>query len=55
MPPNLKGKICTTMVRPALTYDSKCWTMYEEFGRELTTAETRMIVSIRMHARIIAV
>src|SRR6201989_873331 len=42
MPPKLKGKIYTTVVRPALTYGSKCWTMYEKFGRDLTTAEMKM-------------
>lgn len=42
MPPKLKGKIYTTVVRPALTYGSKCWTMYDKFGRDLTTAEMKM-------------
>lgn len=42
MPPKLKGKIYTTVVRPALTYGSKSWTMYEKFGRDLTTAEMKM-------------
>src|ERR1700735_4369503 len=42
MPPKLKGKIYTTVVRPALTYGSKCWTMYEKYGRALTTAEMKM-------------
>ena len=35
MPPKLKGKIYTTVVRPALMYGSKCWTMYEKFGKDL--------------------
>ncbi|KAG4072377.1 hypothetical protein HA402_004309 [Bradysia odoriphaga] len=42
MPPKLKGKKYTTVVRPALTDGSKCWTMYEKFGRDLTTAEMKM-------------
>src|SRR5687768_7719096 len=42
MPPKLKGKIYTTVVRPALIYGSKCWTMYENFGRGLTTVEMKM-------------
>jgi uncharacterized protein YllA (UPF0747 family) len=42
LPPKLKGKIYTTVVRPALTYGSKYWTMYEKYGRDLTTAEMKM-------------
>ena len=42
MPPKLKGKIYTTVVRPALTYGSKCWTMYDKFSRDLTTEEMKM-------------
>ena len=42
MPPKLKGKIYTTVVRPALTYGSKCWTMYERYERQLTTNEMKM-------------
>ncbi len=38
MLPKLKGKIYTTAVRPVHTYGSKCWTMYEKFGKDLTTA-----------------
>lgn len=42
MPPKLKGKIYTTVVRPALIYGAKCWTMYDKFTRDLTTAEMKM-------------
>ena len=30
MPLKLKGKLYTTVVRPALTYSSECWTRYEK-------------------------
>ncbi|XP_075233846.1 uncharacterized protein LOC142331698 [Lycorma delicatula] len=42
MPPKLKGRMYTTVVRPALTYGAKCWTRYEQFDRDLTTAEMKM-------------
>ncbi|XP_075228197.1 uncharacterized protein LOC142328375 [Lycorma delicatula] len=42
MPPKLKGRMYTTLVRPALTYGAKCWTRYEQFDRDLTTAGMKM-------------
>ncbi|XP_075217797.1 uncharacterized protein LOC142322607 [Lycorma delicatula] len=42
MQPKLKGQMYTTVVRPALTYGAKCWTRYEQFDRDLTTAEMKM-------------
>lgn len=42
MPPKLKGRVYTTVVRPALTYGAKCWTMYEQFNRDLTSTEMKM-------------
>ncbi|XP_075213751.1 uncharacterized protein LOC142319959 [Lycorma delicatula] len=42
MPLKLKGRMYTTVVRPALTYGAKCWTGYELFDRDLTTAEMKM-------------
>ncbi|XP_075221337.1 uncharacterized protein LOC142324294 [Lycorma delicatula] len=42
IPPKLKGRMYTAVVRPALTYGAKCWTRYEQFDRDLTTAEMKM-------------
>ena len=42
MSPKLEGKIYTTVYNGALTCGSKCWTMYEKYGRDLTTAEMKM-------------
>ena len=43
MPPKLKGKLYTAVVRPALTYGSQCWTMYRTYESKLTAAEMKML------------
>lgn len=43
MPPKLKGKLYTSVVRPALTYGSQCWTMYKKYESKLTAAEMKML------------
>lgn len=43
MPPKLKGRLYTAVVRPALTYGSQCWTMYKKYESKLTAAEMKML------------
>ena len=43
MPRKLKGKLYTTVVRPALLYASECWTMYKTYESKLTAAEMKML------------
>lgn len=43
MPPKLKGKMHTTVIRPTLTYSSRCWTMYQKYEQDLTAAEMKMM------------
>uniref|UniRef100_A0A336LYA8 CSON007526 protein n=1 Tax=Culicoides sonorensis TaxID=179676 RepID=A0A336LYA8_CULSO len=42
MPLKLKGKLYTTIVRPALTYGTQCWTMYAQYKNKMTAAEMKM-------------
>lgn len=42
MPPRLKGRYYTTVVRPSMTYGSQCWTMYAHFKNKMTAAEMKM-------------
>ncbi|EPB75141.1 molybdenum cofactor biosynthesis protein [Ancylostoma ceylanicum] len=39
----LKGKVCRTVVRPALLYGSECWPVSKTHERMLNTAEIRML------------
>ena len=39
MPPKLKGKLFTTVVRSALLYGSPCWTMFKKFESKLAATE----------------
>lgn len=43
IPRKLKGRLHQTIVRPALTYGAKCWTMYRKYEQDLNTAEMKMI------------
>ncbi|XP_063708920.1 uncharacterized protein LOC134837472 [Culicoides brevitarsis] len=43
MPPKLKGRLYTTVVRPALTYGTECWTMTAKHKQKLTSAENKML------------
>ena len=43
MPPKLKGKLYTTVVRPALSYGSPAWTMYKTYENKLTATEMKML------------
>lgn len=43
MPSKLKGRLHTTVLRPALTYGSKSWTFYKEYLQKLNTAEMKML------------
>jgi exonuclease III len=43
MPPKLKGRLFTTVVRPALLYGSNCWTMYKSFENKMTATEMKML------------
>lgn len=33
----------TTAIRPSLTYGAKCWNMYREYERKLTTTEMKIL------------
>ena len=39
----LKGRLYSTVVRPALLYGSQCWTIYKEFESRITAAEMKML------------
>ena len=43
MPRKLKGKLYKTVVRPALTYGSECWTRYKAYDDKMTAAEMKML------------
>ena len=43
MPPKLKGRLYTAVVRPALTYGSQCWTAYKKYEDKLTATEMKML------------
>lgn len=43
MPPKLKGKLHTTVIRPALLYNSESWTMKTKFRDKMTAAEMKML------------
>ena len=43
MPLKLKGKLYTTVVRPAFLYGSESWTMYNSYNDKLTAAEMKML------------
>lgn len=43
MPLKLKGRLFTTVVRPALTYGSQCWTMQKKFESKVTATEMKML------------
>lgn len=43
MPLKLKGKLHTTVVRPALLYGSPSWTMYKTYENRLTATEMKML------------
>ncbi|GAB0089080.1 hypothetical protein DMENIID0001_035590 [Sergentomyia squamirostris] len=43
MPRKLKGRLYKTVVRPALTYGSECWTMYKKYESKLTATEMKML------------
>jgi len=43
MPPKLKGKLYTSVVRPALTYGSQCWTMQKKYESKLSATEMKML------------
>ena len=56
IPLRLKAKIYETIIRPALTYGSECWTMKVTNKRKIATTKTRMLrgipgVSRRDHMR----
>lgn len=38
----IAGQNLSTVVRPAFTYGSKCWTRYDKFSRDLRKAEMKM-------------
>ena len=42
IPFKLKGKFYTTVIRPALTYGTQCWTMYESYKNKMTAFETKL-------------
>lgn len=41
--PKLKGRLYTTVIRPALLYGSECWTSYKEYNDKLTATEMKML------------
>ena len=43
MPMRLKAKICTTMVRPVMTYGSECWGLKKKDERKLNATVMRML------------
>jgi len=43
MPPKLKGKLYTSVVRPALTYGSQTWTMQKKYESKMTATEMKML------------
>ncbi|XP_073967457.1 uncharacterized protein [Choristoneura fumiferana] len=43
MPMKTKGKIYKTAVRPAMTYESECWTTLKKHEEKLPTAEMKML------------
>lgn len=42
MPLKLKGKLYSTVVRPALLYGSQCWTLYKNYENKMTATEMKM-------------
>lgn len=43
MPAALKGKIYATVIRPALTYGTECWTTYESYKSKMRSTEMKML------------
>lgn len=43
MPVKLKGKLYSTVVRPALTYGAKCWTLNSSNLQRMNTTEMKML------------
>ncbi|KAL6517417.1 hypothetical protein OROMI_033118 [Orobanche minor] len=43
VPLQLKGKFCRSAIRPAMLYDSECWTMKKSLESKLEVAEMRML------------
>ena len=43
IPLKLKGKFYTTVIRPALTYGTQCWTMNESYKNKMTATEMKML------------
>lgn len=43
IPLKLKGKLYTSVIRPALSYGSQTWTMYKTYESKLTATEMKML------------
>ena len=43
MPLKLKGKYYSTVVRPVMTYSSKCWAVKYDHKQKLSVAEMKML------------
>lgn len=43
MPPKLKGRLHSTVVRPAMLHGSQCWTMYREYENKINAADMKML------------
>ncbi|GAB0096098.1 hypothetical protein DMENIID0001_115620 [Sergentomyia squamirostris] len=43
MPMKIKGKLHSTIVRPAVFYSSQCWTMYRDFEKKLNATDMKML------------
>lgn len=39
----MKGRMYTTVIRPALTYATECWTVYESYKTKLRSTEMKML------------
>lgn len=43
LPPKLKGRLYTTVVRPAMTYGSTTWSLKDKHQKKLTATEMKML------------
>ena len=46
IPLKVRGTLCKSYVRSALTYGAECWALKVEDGRKLKTTEMRMLQTI---------